>query len=88
VWCRLDACMLHPLTITISFPGACMGAKACRQPMPGWDLSAGGLCAQVSLCSGTGGITIRVSDQGGGIPQHHLPDVFSYGWTTIPHSSQ
>lgn len=36
------------------------------------------------VCSGGSHLTIRISDQGGGIPQQHLNHVWSYGFTTSP----
>lgn len=38
---------------------------------------------QCRLCAGSGALTIRISDQGGGIPVNHMTDVWSYGYTTI-----
>ncbi|GFR41707.1 hypothetical protein Agub_g2457 [Astrephomene gubernaculifera] len=38
----------------------------------------------VRVCDGSGGtLTIRISDQGGGIPPEIMDKVFSYGFTTI-----
>jgi hypothetical protein len=46
-------------------------------------LSSAMLCQQVKLCAGEGVVTVRISDQGGGIPQHHLNDVWTYGWSSV-----
>jgi [3-methyl-2-oxobutanoate dehydrogenase (acetyl-transferring)] kinase len=40
---------------------------------------------QVRICGGGGGgdVTIRISDQGGGIPPAHLSRVWEFGFTTL-----
>lgn len=44
---------------------------------------------QVRICAGDNDvITIKVCDQGGGIPSASLNDVWSYGWTTNAHGNQ
>jgi len=42
---------------------------------------------QARICAGRDLLTIRISDQGGGIAPEHVDKVFSYGFTTIPGGS-
>jgi len=42
----------------------------------------------VKICGGRDDVTIRVSDQGGGIPAEHLSNVWEFGWTDIDKSMQ
>lgn len=37
----------------------------------------------VRICAGVSEVTIKVSDQGGGIPKQNLDKVFQYGFTTM-----
>jgi len=37
----------------------------------------------VTLCKSTHGVTIKISDQGGGIPADKMKEVFRYGYTTV-----
>lgn len=42
---------------------------------------------QVRICAGVSDLTVRITDQGGGIPADQLEKVWSYGYTTIKSGS-
>jgi hypothetical protein len=41
----------------------------------------------VRICGGTDDVTLRISDQGGGIPVHLLKKVWEFGWTDLDSNS-
>lgn len=43
-----------------------------------------GIGLQVRVCAGASDLSIKVSDQGGGIPSHSWDSVWKYGYTSIP----
>jgi sensor histidine kinase regulating citrate/malate metabolism len=38
---------------------------------------------RILLARGPSDITIRISDQGGGVSKRHLPHVFAFGFSTV-----
>ena len=43
---------------------------------------------QVDIVKGREDITIRIMDQGGGIPRSHIDNLFSYHYSTAPNPDQ
>lgn len=43
---------------------------------------------QVDIVKGREDITIRITDQGGGIPRSHMDNLFAYHYSTAPHPDQ
>lgn len=41
---------------------------------------------EIRICAGSEGVTIRVSDQGGGIPAADVERIWHYGYTTVDDS--
>lgn len=37
----------------------------------------------VRICNGVSGLTLRISDQGGGVPPHLMRHIWSYGFSTV-----